>query len=39
LELRAIEFFGTDPSIMEIRGVVCELADQPAVLEALRKPN
>jgi CelD/BcsL family acetyltransferase involved in cellulose biosynthesis len=36
LELRAIEFFGTDPSITEIRGVVCELGDQPAVLEALR---
>jgi len=36
LELRAIEFFGTDPSITEIRGVVCELADQPGVLEALR---
>jgi CelD/BcsL family acetyltransferase involved in cellulose biosynthesis len=36
LELRAVEFFGTDPSITEIRGVVCELADQPAVLEALR---
>jgi CelD/BcsL family acetyltransferase involved in cellulose biosynthesis len=36
LELRAIEFFGTDPSITEIRGVVCELADQLAVLQALR---
>jgi CelD/BcsL family acetyltransferase involved in cellulose biosynthesis len=36
LELRAIEFFGADPLITEIRGVVCELADQPAVVKVLR---
>ena len=36
LELRAIEFFGADPAITEIRGVVCDLADQPAVVKALR---
>ena len=36
LELRAIEFFGADPLITEIRGVICEPADQPAVIKALR---
>jgi CelD/BcsL family acetyltransferase involved in cellulose biosynthesis len=36
LELRAIEFFGADPLITEIRGVVCDLANQPAVVKALR---
>jgi CelD/BcsL family acetyltransferase involved in cellulose biosynthesis len=36
LKLRAIEFFGADPLITEIRGVVCDPADQPAVVKALR---
>jgi len=36
LELRAIEFFGADPLITEIRGLVCDPADQPAVVKALR---
>ena len=37
LALRTVEFFGADPSITEIRGVICEPADQPAVLRALRE--
>ena len=36
LALRAVEFFGADPSITEIRGVICAPDDQPAVLDALR---
>ena len=37
LALHAIDFFGADPSITEIRGVVCEAANQPAVIAALRQ--
>jgi GNAT acetyltransferase-like protein len=35
IRLREIQFFGADPNMTEIRGVVCDPLDQPRVLEQL----
>jgi CelD/BcsL family acetyltransferase involved in cellulose biosynthesis len=37
LALHAIDFFGADPSITEIRGVICDPADQAAIVTELRQ--
>jgi CelD/BcsL family acetyltransferase involved in cellulose biosynthesis len=34
---RVIDFFGSDPSLTEIRGLVCEQSQQAAVFSALRE--
>ena len=33
--LRLVQFFGADPFITEVRGVICEEADEPEVIQAL----
>jgi CelD/BcsL family acetyltransferase involved in cellulose biosynthesis len=37
LRARELQFFGADPNITEVRGVVCATQDEPEVLQALRR--
>jgi CelD/BcsL family acetyltransferase involved in cellulose biosynthesis len=37
LRARELQFFGADPNITEVRGVVCAAADETEVLAALRR--